>query len=111
MQIESERQGAVTVLKPRGPLVAEDADALRLRGSDTIAASLGRMGSEAAACVFVARRGIESPLARADERADAGRVLKLCGVNETVREVLELTETGGAFEHYEDVTAAVRSFL
>lgn len=111
MQIESERQGAVTVLKPRGPLIAEDADALRLRGADTIADSMGRMVIDASAIVYVDSRGIESLLELADELADAGRVLKLCGVNETVREVLELTETAGAFEHYEDVTAAVRSFL
>jgi len=110
MQIESERQGAVTVLKPRGPLVAEDAGAIRQRALDTIAESMGRMVIDASAIVYVDSQGLEALLDLADELADAGRVLKLCGVNETVREVLELTETSGAFEHFEDVSAAVRSF-
>jgi anti-anti-sigma factor len=111
MQIETERQGAVTVLTPRGPVVAEDADALRGQGSRAIAESMGRMIINASAVVYVDSRGIEALLDLADELADAGRVLKLCGCNETVREVLEITETSAMFEHFEDVPSAVRSFL
>jgi len=111
MQIETERQGAVTVLTPRGPVVAEDADALRREGSKAITASMGRMVVNAAAVVYVDSKGIEALLDLADELADAGRVLKLCACNETVREVLEITETAAMFEHFEDVLSAVRSFL
>ncbi len=111
MQIEAERQGAVTVLKPRGPLVAADADTLRQRGSNAIAESLGRMVIDASAIVYVDSNGVEALLDLADELADAGQVLKLCSSNETVREVLELTETAAMFEHFEDVPSAVRSFL
>lgn len=111
MQIETERQGAVTVLKPRGPLVAADADVLRQAGADAIAQSMGRMVIDASAIVYLDSSGIESLFDLADELANAGQVLKLCGSNETVREVLELTETAVMFEHFEDVPSAVRSFL
>jgi len=111
MQIETERQGAVMVLKPRGPLVAKDAGILRDKGSDAIAESMGRMVIDASAIVYLDSNGIEALLDLADELADAGRVLKLCGSNETVREVLEITETSAMFEHFEDVSSAVRSFL
>lgn len=111
MQIETERQGAVTVLTPRGPVVAEDADVLRSQGSRAIAESMGRMVINASAVVYVDSRGIEALLDLADELADAGRVLKLCACNETVREVLEITETSAMLEHFEDVPSAVRSFL
>ena len=40
-----------------------------------------------------------------------GRALKLCAVNKTIRQVLELTALVSQFEHFEDVNSAVRSFL
>lgn len=111
MQIESERQGAVTVLKPRGPLVADDAEVLRHKGGQAIAESLGRLVVDASAIVYLDSKGIEALLDLADELSDAGQTLKLARTNETVREVLELTETAAMFEHFEDVQSAVRSFL
>jgi len=38
-------------------------------------------------------------------------VLRLCAANKTVREVLDLTDLAGLFDHFEDATTAVRSFL
>jgi anti-anti-sigma regulatory factor len=40
-----------------------------------------------------------------------GHALRLCGANETLRQVLELTDLAPQFEQYADVNAAVRSFL
>ncbi|MFG0243776.1 MAG: STAS domain-containing protein [Planctomycetota bacterium] len=111
MQVESERQGAVTVLRPRGPLIAEDAEVVRHKGGEAIADSLGRLVIDASAIVYVDSKGIEALLDLADELSDAGQVLKLSGTNETMREALEITETAGMFEHFEDVQSAVRSFL
>ncbi|HZW11477.1 MAG TPA: STAS domain-containing protein [Phycisphaerales bacterium] len=111
MQIDVERQGAVTILRPRGPLVQKDADALRQKGLDAIGGALGRVVIDAAQVAYLDSSGIEALLDLADELANAGQVLKLCGVNETVREVFEVTETDSQFEHFEDVPAAVRSFL
>ncbi len=47
----------------------------------------------------------------ADDLAQGGQALKLCGANEVFREVLELTELTSVFEHFVDVNSAVRSFL
>lgn len=111
MQIETERQGAVTVIRPRGPLIVDDADVVRHKGGEAIAESLGRLVIDASAIVYIDSKGIEALLDLADELSDAGQVLKLSGTNETVREVLEITETSAMFEHFEDVPSAVRSFL
>ena len=43
--------------------------------------------------------------------AQSGPPLKLCGVNETVREVLDLMELSSEFEYFTNVNSAVRSFL
>ena len=81
MQVESERQGAVTVLRPRGPLIAEDAEVVRHKGGEAIADSLGRLVIDASAIVYVDSKGIEALLDLADELSDAGQVLKLSGTN------------------------------
>jgi anti-anti-sigma regulatory factor len=41
----------------------------------------------------------------------AGQSLKLCSVNKTIREVLELTDLAAQFDQFDDATSAVRSFL
>jgi hypothetical protein len=45
------------------------------------------------------------------EQSGRGLALRLCGAGETLREVLELTDLAGMFEHYADVNTGVRSFL
>lgn len=111
MQIETETKGAVRIIRPRGPLVLDDAEQLLESSREHIADSLGRVVIDAAAIPYVDSKGIESLLDLADDLADAGQVLKLCGVNENIREVLDLTEVAAHFEHFEDIPSAVRSFL
>ena len=47
----------------------------------------------------------------AGDLSESGRTLKLCGVGETVREVLDMTGLDSLFEFYEDVNAGARSFM
>ncbi len=35
----------------------------------------------------------------------------MAGANDTLREVFEITDLAGCFEHFADVNTAVRSFL
>jgi anti-anti-sigma regulatory factor len=46
-----------------------------------------------------------------DQLSSSGRVLRMCGTTETLREVLDVTGLSEKFEHYTDVNTAVRSFL
>lgn len=111
MQIHEDRQGAVTTLRPIGPLVQKDAEHFRERGLRAIAESRGRTVVDASGIAYVDSAGIEALLDLADELGAAGASLKLCAANETVREVLEVTEVGAAFEYFADVSSAVRSYL
>ena len=56
-------------------------------------------------------RGLETLVEVTEEMSDRGQVLKLCGANKTVREVLELTELAALFDLFEDAGSAARSFL
>jgi anti-anti-sigma factor len=111
MDIEQQRQGAVTVLKPKGPLVADDAEEFKIHLAEAFTSSLGRFVVDAAEIPFVDSRGLEVLVESAGELAQSGRAMKLCSVGGTLREVLELTGLDSLFEFHEDVNAGSRSFL
>lgn len=111
MDIDEQKQGAVTVLKPKGPLVEAEAAGFATRVRQSIAASLGRVVVDVSLMPFVDSRGLETLVDIAEELGDSGLSLRLCNVNETLREVFDLTGTANLFERHEDATAAIRSFL
>lgn len=111
MEIQETRQGAVTVLKPQGPLAMGDAEQFKATAGEVIQRSLGRLVVDASAIAYVDSRGLEVLVETSDALAQAGRSLRVCGANETIREVLHLTGLEERFEHFEDVNGAVRSFL
>jgi anti-sigma B factor antagonist len=111
MEINEQRQGAVTVLKPQGPLVAQDAEQFKDKLAGVLATSLGRFVVDASEIPYVDSRGLEVLKEATEQLSDSGQALRLCGANETVREVLDITDLSKLFEHYQDVNSAVRSFL
>ena len=55
--------------------------------------------------------GLEALIEVNEAVSQTGCLLKLCGANETLREVLELTQLSSQFDQYADLNSAVRSFL
>jgi anti-sigma B factor antagonist len=108
MKINEQLQGAVMVLKPEGALVEGVAAAVKDRLIQTMTSSLGRFVVDLSAVPFVDSKGLEEVT---EEMGQSGQVLRLCAANKTVREVLDLTDLAGLFDHFEDATTAVRSFL
>lgn len=111
MEITEQSKGAVRVFKPRGPLCQADADLLKRTVSEASGASMGRVVIDASAIPYVDSRGLEVLVELSEDMGESGQTLKVCGANETLREVFDLTDIAGLFEHYEDVNSAVRSFL
>ena len=111
MEIQEQSQGAVTVLKPMGALVATDADQFLARAMDVATRNLGRVLIDASAIAFLDSRGVEVLADVTEQLGQSGRALKLCSPNPTVRQVLELTGWSDSFEYFEDVNTGVRSFL
>ncbi len=111
MRIEESRHGAVAVLRPTGPLIRADAEQVLERARLTAERSLGRLVLDMSGVTYADSKGLESLADLAEEMAGAGRELKLTGVNETLREVFDVTDLSVLFEHYEDVASAARSFL
>jgi stage II sporulation protein AA (anti-sigma F factor antagonist) len=111
MEINEQRQGAVTIVRPKGALVLDDAEMFKTRMGEVMNRSLGRFVIDMAEVPYVDSRGLEVLKETTDELADSGRSLRLCATNETVREVLDLTGLSESFEHFADPTSAARSFL
>ena len=111
MEIEEKRHGAITVLRPRGPIADPEHTVVLEQARQTMTRTRGRFVIDASDIAFVDSAGLEALLDVTEMLAPSGHVLKLCGTTETVRETLELTGLAGEFEHYEDVQMAVRSFM
>ena len=111
MKVLEQSQGAVTVVKPSGPLIATDADEFRERALALADQNLGRMVIDASAVTYVDSRGLEVLLDLTEQMQNGGRALKLCATNSTVTESLKLTGLWNMFEYFDDVNQAVRSFL
>ena len=111
MKIHEQLQGAVTVLRPEGPLIESDAALLKQRLLQTLASSLGRFVVDMSAIPYLDSSGLEALVEVTEEMGRSGQALRMCGANKTVREVLELTDLASLFEHFQDANTAVRSFL
>lgn len=110
MKIEERRHGAVLIVRPDGPVAGDDADAFTGAVLDQISTQAGRLVIDASAIAFIDSRGLESLVTLGERVSSTGRTLKLSGLNDTVREVFELTEVADLFEYYETAGAAARSF-
>ena len=111
MEIQQQTHGAVAVFKPQGPVTQADADGLRMKLLSARTTHLGRFVLDVSAVAYVDGGSLEALLDVTEELEKNGQVLKLCGANDVFREVLELTGLATAFEHFDDVNSAVRSFL
>jgi anti-sigma B factor antagonist len=111
VEFTEQRQGAVIVFRPGGALTGDDAGIFASRFRTAMNGSMGKCVLDAGEISYVDSAGLEALLDLSDEMADLGRGLKISQVNETLRETFELTKIASAFEYFDDINAAVRSFL
>jgi anti-anti-sigma factor len=110
MRIEEQKQGAVAVVRPIGPLTGEAAGEFKTHLLELNGRTLGRFVLDAGAVSFVDSGGLEALLEVSEVLIRSGRMLRMFAANETLLEVLTLTGLATSFEHYDDMNAALRSF-
>jgi anti-anti-sigma factor len=111
VEYDEQKQGAVIVFKPNGALTGTDTDVFTTRFQATIGKAMGKCVLDASEVSYIDSAGLEALLDISDSLADLGRSLKISHVNDTLRETFDLTKTSAAFEYYDDINAAVRSYL
>lgn len=111
MEITQQQSGAVLVVRPCGPLVGDASEKLRAHVRTVLPSTLGRLIVDLSEVPFLDSHGVESLLDSSDQLSAMGLPLRLCGVNNTVSEVLRITGHTDAFEFHPDSSTGVRSFL
>lgn len=111
MTIEQQTIGAVTVLRPVGPIAnAEDARQFLEHSDKSIRTSLGRFVLDASEVSYVDSSGIEALVDVASQLQSFGQALKICEVGDTLNEIIRVTQTTESFESFGAVQDAVRSY-
>ena len=99
------------MVRPEGPITRSEADDLKADILETVRETLGRVVLDTSGIPFVDSMGLEALVDVAEQLGRGGKMLKICGTTETVKEIFELTGLLPRFEHFEDANSAVRSFL
>jgi anti-sigma B factor antagonist len=107
----TEQCGGVAVMKPEGPITWANAEEFKAEMSESIGKNLGRVVLDATLVSYVDSKGLGVLVELTQTLAQSGKTLKLCHVNETVSQVIELTGLRPLFECFDDINSAVRSFL
>lgn len=111
MKIERRTVGTVEVCVPQDALVDEGATEFSGTLKSYISGPNQRVVVGMAEVAYMDSTALEGLVEAADELGERSQQLKLAGVTPTCREILEITGLSGRFQFFEDVDAAVRSFL
>lgn len=109
MNLAEQQEGDVMVLRPIGAITGSDSDRLGSRLEDLLEKSPGRFVVDMAKVTLLDSRALEVFVEATEKLIRSGKALVLVGSNDTIREVLELTEVASLFEQYDDLGAAVGS--
>lgn len=108
--IDSEIQGAVDVLTPRGPLNEECREELLETVAGVAPGAIPQVVLSLSEVPLVDGRGLETMLDARDEVRRRGGTIKFATPTVLVNDVLHATGVGEYFEVFEDLRAAVGSF-
>ncbi len=109
MNLAEQREGDVMVLQPIGAIMGSDSERLGNRLEELLRDCPGQFVMDMAKVTLLDSPALEVLVEATEKLIRSGKALILIGANETVREVLELTEIASMFEQYDNLEAAVGS--
>ena len=101
----------MTLIKPFGPAIASELDELENALSRAVADWTRRIVIDMSEVPFLDSAGLELLSGYQSQLAGHGLQLKLSGLTDMVRTILDLTRISDRFQAFEDTSTAVRSFL
>lgn len=111
MRVAINQEGAVTVVRPVGPMVAGELDEMDQQMLTLFNHWTKRLIINMTDVPFMDSAGLEL-LVRNHRQFDShGLVMKLCSLKATTQQILSLTRLLRRFDTYPDATTAIRSFL
>ena len=111
MRVAVNREGAVTILRPTGPVIAGELEEMDQQLLNLFNHWTKRLIVNMSEVAFMDSAGLEL-LVRHHRQFDShGLIIKLCALTETTQKILSLTRLLRRFDTYPDTTTAIRSFL
>lgn len=110
MKIKIQDYGNVTVVELQGELDADFAELFQSTITDIIAKNKTCIVLDMSTVGFIDSQGLEQLLWARDYCNENKRELRLAGLDENCLRILEITQLEHEFEHYSELTEAVKSF-
>ena len=111
MKVAITNEGSATIVKPEGAIIDGDLDDLERHFRQLVDNWTKRIVLNLSEAAVLDSAGLELLCQYQEKLQEHGLKMKLCGTNELVMKVLELTRLIRKFEVFADSTSAVRSFL
>ena len=111
MKVALSHEGAATIVKPEGPITESELHELDRRLRQLADNWTKRIVVNLSEAALIDSAGLELLCQYQHELQQHGLKVKLCGMNELVVKIFELTRLARQFEVFPDSAAAVRSFL
>lgn len=111
MRVAINREGAVTILRPTGPVIAGELEEMDQQLLQLFNRWTKRLVVNMSEVAFMDSAGLELLVRHHRQYNSHGLILKLCSLSETAQKTLFLTRLLRRFDTYPDTTTAIRSFL
>jgi anti-anti-sigma factor len=105
-----DRHGAITVLRPNGPLRAEAIEQLDNHLTPALAGGVPNVVIDLAETPLIDGAGLEWILNLDERCCRHGGCVRICNVGELCRDILRITVVGSSVQQFEDLTLALGSF-
>jgi len=102
--------GEVTVLNLKDDLVGQEVESFTHRASQAVAGGQFQIVVDMSSCKGIDSAGLEALLELQGKCETEFGTVKLCGLDETCRRILEITRINRRFEAFDKLEAAVKSF-
>lgn len=111
MRVSVTTEGAATIVTPEGPIINEELHDLDRQLRQLVDNWTKRIVLNLSDAALIDSAGLELLCNYQKELGEHGLRMKLCGINELVMKIMELTRLAREFEMFPDTASAVRSFL
>lgn len=110
MKIKTQDYNDVTVVEMQGEFEGDAAEMFKNTISDIIERNKTNMVFDMSGIGFIDSHGLELLLWARDYCFQNRRELRLAGLDENCMRIMEITRLENEFEHYSELTQAVKSF-
>ena len=111
MKIEKQKHGNLTVVQLQGEFTGESIKSFEEVISEVMAGDSEGIVLDMSKVILLDSASLEQLIELNERCREKTRQLKLAGLDETCRKILEITRLLPRFDTYEEVTEAVKSYL